>query len=130
MLGVVALWRFTPPPRALAAQVAQPAVVQLQTRQAQAKVTLLPGRVGLLTMTLAITTGTGASLDAKQISVVMANPASGVEPIRRGARMLESGRWRIDGLLLPVGGAWSVRIEILVSDFDVETLDGRIEVRP
>lgn len=130
ILGVVALWRFTPPPRALAIASAEPAVAHLQTRVAQADVTISPGRVGKSDITVTVMTGDFGPLDAKQLTVVLSNAAAGVEPIRREALKPGDGTWRVEGLQIPAAGQWTVRLEILVTDFDVERLDGRIDVRP
>lgn len=130
VLGVVALWRFTPPPRSLALASAAPALAHLQTRAAQADVTVAPGRMGKADMTIMVMTGDFGPLDAKQLTVVLSNPEAGVEALRREARKPGDGTWRVDGVRLPAAGHWTVRLEILVTDFDVERLEGRIEVRP
>lgn len=129
ILGVVALWRFTPPPRALAIASAEPALAHLQSRAAQADVTVSPGRVGKTDLMIMVMTGDFGPLDAKQITVVLSNPAAGVEGIRREARKPGDGTWRIEGVQLPAPGQWNVRLEILVTDFDVERLEGHVDVR-
>ncbi|WP_020181437.1 copper resistance protein CopC [Methylopila sp. M107] len=130
ILGVVALWRFTPPPRSLALVSAEPALAHLQTRAAQADVTVQPGRVGAADVSIMVMTGDYGPLDAKQITVVLSNPAAGVEGIRREARKPGDGTWRVDGVQLPAPGAWTVRLEVLVTDYDIERLEGRIDIRP
>lgn len=129
ILGVVALWRFTPPPRSLALASAEPALAHLQTRTAQADVTLSPGRVGTADLSILVMTGDFGPLDAKELTVVLSNPAAGVEGIRREARKPGDGTWRINGVQIPAAGRWTVRIEMLVTDFDIERLEGRIDVR-
>lgn len=130
ILGVVALWRFTPPPRSLALASAEPALAHLQTRAAQADVTISPGRAGRADMTIMVMTGDFGPLDAKEMTVVLSNPAAGVEGIRRDARKPGDGTWRVDGVQIPAPGAWTIRIEILVTDFDLERLEGRVDIRP
>lgn len=130
ILGIVALWRFTPPPRSLAIQSAEPAVAHLQTLAAQADVTIAPGRVGKADVALTVLTGDFGPLDAKEITVILSNPAAGVEAIRRKARKPGDGTWRVDGVQLPASGRWTVRLEILITDFDLERLEGDIDLRP
>lgn len=130
VLGVVALWRFTPPPRSLSAQAAQPAVAHLHTRAAQADITITPGRVGKTDVSIMMMTGDYGPLDAKQVAIVLSNRAAGVEAIRREARKAGDGTWRVDNVQLPEPGRWTVRVEILVTDFDLERLEGFIDVRP
>jgi copper transport protein len=57
---------------------------------------------------------------------VLANPAAGIEPMRRGAAHAGESNWRIDDLRVPVAGRWNVRIEILVSDFDKVTVEDTV----
>jgi copper transport protein len=130
VLGVVALWRFTPPPRSLALFKAEPAVAHLQTAAAQADVTISPGHVGRAVITVMVMTGDYGPLDAKQLAVILSNPAAGVEAIRREARKPGDGTWRVEGVMLPAAGSWTIRVEILVTDFDLERLEGRVDIRP
>lgn len=130
ILGLVALWRFTPPPRALAVQAGEPAVVHLQTLAAQADVTISPGRAGRADATVTLLTGDFGPLDAKELTIVLSNPAAGVEPVRRAARKPGDGTWRIDALQIPAAGQWTIGVEILVTDYDLEKLEGQIEIRP
>lgn len=130
VLGVVALWRFTPPPRSLVLASAEPALAHLQSRAAQADVTLAPGRAGPADMTIRVLTGDFGPLDARQLTVVLSNPGAGVDGIRREARKPGDGTWRVDGVQIPAAGRWTLRIEILVTDFDLERLEGPIDIRP
>jgi copper transport protein len=56
-------------------------------------------------------------------------PSAGIEPIRRQARKISEGQWRVDGLRLPVAGDWDVSVEILISDFESVTLKSKITLR-
>lgn len=46
ILGAVAAWRFTPPPRAIAAAAAAPVAIHVHTAKAMADFTITPGRAG------------------------------------------------------------------------------------
>ena len=46
ILAVASAWRFTPPPRALAAVATQPVSVHIHSDKAMAEVTIMPGRAG------------------------------------------------------------------------------------
>jgi copper transport protein len=130
ILGVAAAWRFTPPPRALAAAAAVPASFHVHTAKAMAEVTITPGRAGPVDVSAIIMSGDFGPLAAKEVTLVFANPAAGIEPIRRPASNPGDGTWRIDGLLLPVAGTWTVRLDILISDFEMERLTGEVAIRP
>jgi copper transport protein len=59
---------------------------------------------------------------------VLANPAAGIEPVRRPALADDDVNWRIEGLRLPVGGRWTVQLEILISDFERVRLQDDVEL--
>jgi copper transport protein len=129
IFGAVALWRFTPPPRALAEAAAAPAATHIHTAKAMADLTITPGRAGQVAASMIIMTGDYAPLDAKEVTLSLANPAAGIEPVRREATRPGDGSWAVNGLSIPAPGRWSVRIDILVSDFEQVTLKGEIDIR-
>lgn len=129
VVGTLALWRFTPPPRALAAAAAAPVEVHIHTDAGMATLTLTPGRAGPLAVEIALATADFGALPAKEVRVTFANQAAGIEPIRRPASEAD-GIWRLDGLTLPVAGVWTVRLDVLVSDFETLRLDGTVTLAP
>ena len=130
ILGLVATWRFTPPPRVLTASAAEPVNMHMHTSQAMVALTVTPGRVGPVRMGLSPMTGDFAALDPKAITVTVANPGAGIEPIERHAVKAVDGTWEVEGLVLPVPGQWRVRVDVLISDFEKVTLEDHIEIRP
>ena len=89
-----------------------------------------PGAPDRSTSRAILTSGDFGPLAAKELALVFANPASGIEPIRRPASNHGDGTWRIDGQLLPVAGTGTVRLAILISDFEMGRLTGEVAVRP
>src|SRR5262249_62249944 len=65
-------------------------------------------------------------LAAKEVTLVLANPAAGIEPMRRIARRTGEMNWRIDDLRIPVAGRWTLGVEILISDFDKVTVEDTV----
>ncbi|MBM3096293.1 hypothetical protein GFB56_37255 [Ensifer sp. T173] len=130
VLGVAATWRFTPPPRALAIAAVQPASVHIHASKAMAELTVTPGRAGPVTVSAMIMTGDFGPLDAKEVTFVFSQPAAGIEPIRRKAVKPGDGTWRVSDLVLPVPGQWKVRLDILISDFELTRLEGTINLKP
>ncbi|WP_245446097.1 copper resistance CopC/CopD family protein [Metarhizobium album] len=130
IFAVAATWRFTPPPRALAIAAAQPASFHIHTDKAMADVTISPGRTGPVTVSAIVMTTDFGALDAKNVSFVFSNPAAGVEPIRRKAFKPGDGTWQVDGLVLPLPGTWTVRLDVLISDYELARLQGEIAIRP
>ena len=130
IFGTAALWRFTPPPRALAEAAAEPASIHIHAADAMADLSLTPGHVGTVAAAISVMTGDFGPLDAKELTLVLANPAAGIEPIRRKAVKGADAVWRIDALAIPIAGRWQVRIDILIDDFRIAKLEDAIDIRP
>ncbi|WP_311030525.1 copper resistance CopC/CopD family protein [Mesorhizobium koreense] len=130
ILCTVALWRFTPPPRALAdAAPVPPVSVHIHAERAMASITVSPGRAGPVSVSAFVVGGDLEPLDAKEVTLSFSMPSAGIEPIRREAHKLDQGQWRVDGLRLPVAGRWNVSVDILISDFESVTLKSEITLR-
>jgi len=129
ILGLVAAWRFTPPPRALAAASAKPAVVYIHTAAAMAEVTFEPGRAGIVSVRIAIMTSDSGRLDAREVSLTLENKAAGIEAITRPATKASGGIWHVEKFPIPSGGRWSVQVDILINDFEKVTLEGTVELQ-
>jgi copper transport protein len=129
VFGTAALWRFTPPPRALAIAANQPASVHIHTLKAMADVTLMPGRVGPVAVEIVLMNGEFGALAAKELRIGLSNAAAGIEAIERPAIRGEDGIWRVKDLSLPVRGRWTVELEILISDFEMLRLGETVEIR-
>ena len=129
ILALVSSWRFSPPPRALAAAQSEPALLHLHTLEALADITIAPGRAGPVSVTITVLTGNFGSLDAKEIVLTLENRGAGIEPITRAAIKRADGRWGVDALLLPVPGRWNLQLAILISDFDKAMLDGVVDIK-
>lgn len=127
ILALVALWRFTPPPRVLAATAAEPIFVHFHTNEAMAEFTLDPVR-GRQVVTLHLLNGEFGPLDAKEVDFVLHKPDAGIEPLRWRAAHVQGGTWRVDNVQVPLGGRWRARVEILVNDFERIAIEDAIEL--
>lgn len=121
ILGTVALWRFTPPPRSLI--TAAPSSIHFHGSQGMAQIEVEPVRARGAAMDIEVLDGNFKPLQAQEVTIVIANAAAGIEPIRRTATHVDGPDWHIDDLRIPVGGRWSLRVDILVDDFDKITLE-------
>lgn len=130
ILCVAAGWRFTPPPRALAIAAAQPASIHIHTLQAMADLSVTPGHAGPVEARIVIMTGDFGPLDAREVTLVLSKPDAGIEPLKRAATKSDDGTWRVNGLVIPFGGKWNARLDILISDFDMAQIEGPIDIRP
>jgi copper transport protein len=129
IFGVAAGWRFTPPPRALAIAAAQPASIHIHTPKAMADLSIAPGHAGPVSASIVVMTGDFGPLDARQVTLVLSKPNSGIEPIKRPATKPGDGTWRVDDLVIPVAGRWTARLDILVSDFEMVKIEAPIDIR-
>lgn len=128
ILASVAAWRFTPPPRALAAGDARSAHIHLHGETAAADVVFRPARRGPVVVDITVLDGGLGALDAKDVTLFMANEAAGIAMIRRRAREGEGAVWIVEDLVLPLAGRWNVRIDVLISDFEMARLSGEVEI--
>lgn len=126
ILGVVGLWRFTPPPRSVAVQSAE--VVHLHTERAMATVTLTPGQAGPIAITVLLQTADEAPLAAQALTVSLANPDAGIEPLSAEAQKAANGQWQAR-LTAPVPGRWTLTLGVLISDFEKVNLEAPIVIR-
>src|SRR5262245_31956560 len=127
ILALVALWRFTPPPRALAA--AEQVSVHVHGERAMAQIEFEPVRARGAKVSVLLLDAELRPLTAKELTLMFSNPAAGIEPVRRDAVSEGEANWRIDDLRIPVAGRWLIRVEILISDFDKLTLEDQAELR-
>jgi copper transport protein len=126
ILGVVAAWRFTPPPRVLAevAAASAPAIASLTGDNATGTLVATPGHSGPLALALDL------SVAARAVTVKLANPGAGIATISRPATPAADKSWHVDGLELPVGGNWSVDVEARTGDFDLSVLHATLALAP
>lgn len=129
IFGVAAVWRFTPPPRTLAIAAADSVTVHVHTATAMANVSVSPGHAGEVKASIDLATGAFEALEPRQVTLVATHADAGIGPMRRTARRCQE-QWCVEGLVLPLPGTWIVRVEILISDFELEKLEGSIEIKP
>lgn len=131
ILALVAGWRFTPPPRALAnvavAITAEPMVTHFIEGDTMAMVTMTPGSAGPVNIEIMIADLAHAPRDAMAVSVIISNTERGIEPIKREA-VEKNGLWYIDDLSIPLAGTWQFEVEARLSRFALSRLHGEVLV--
>ncbi|MFC0243178.1 copper resistance CopC/CopD family protein [Rhodopseudomonas telluris] len=130
ILGVVGLWRFTPPPRTASpiAAVHDSAFVHIHGERAMAGVTLTPDRAGPVEFTIVLQTPDEAPLAAQGVTITLANPAAGIEPASAEAQRQPDGAWRVR-MSAPLPGRWTLALGILISDFEKVSIEAPVMIR-
>ncbi len=128
IFAVAATWRFTPPPRALAIAAAQPVSIHIHADKAMAEIAVTPGRAGPVEVSAIVLAPDFTAIAPKEVTLVLSNPQAGIEPMRRKATLQADGVWRAADVIVPIAGRWRVRVDILISDFEIVRLQDTIEV--
>src|SRR5262249_44453147 len=102
--------------------------VHIHSDKAMADLTIEPAGDSGRQITVTVLDGQFGPLLAKKVTLVLAKPEAGIEPLRLPATHVESTIWRIDRVHLPMLGGWRVRVEILVNDFEKVPLEDRMHL--
>jgi len=124
ILGIVAGWRFTPPPRVLAGidTATAPVSVPLTASTATGTLLVTPGRPGPMSLDVALPAA------AESVTIQLQNAAEGIATISKAAAQRTDGHWQVTGLILPVGGNWSVAVAARTGKFDLTTFTGTLSL--
>jgi copper transport protein len=128
ILALVAGWRFTPPPRSLVAAARPPLALHIHSDRAMFQVLVSPGAAGVDTVVLQIMAGDASPLQAKEVTLILSLPAKGIEPMERKAVPSSDGNWIVRNVAIPFAGRWQVRVDALVGDFEMVTLEEELDV--
>ena len=79
-----------------------------------------PARVGSneITLRFSDTVKNNARVRPLEVIVALSSPSAGIEPLRRRAKAIEEGAYRVELMPMPVQGTWRVEVEALIGDFD------------
>jgi copper transport protein len=131
ILGAVAVWRFTPPPRVLAAEAAMPVTVELQSANAAVLLWIGPARAGPVDIVANVLGPDFGPLEPESVSVTLSGPGDDPTPssraLARGAGMAD---WHAGGLVIPRPGLWRVRVDLRIAGSGTESLEGEVRIRP
>lgn len=129
ILGLVAGWRFTPPPRALtaAATVAEPIFAHVMDDRLMAMLTVTPGQPGPVSIAIDLMDADMAPLAVQGVQLSLSKPERGIEPMAAAATGADSA-WHVDGLTLPFGGSWTVVLTVRLSAFEQRTVTGTLDL--
>jgi copper transport protein len=130
IFGLAALWRFTPPPREMAAVTVLSTGIQFHAHgtRGMANLVVRPARKGPNDISIMVLDAESRPLPVQAVSLSVVSPGGLIEPIRRTAIQISNSSWKIDGLIIPNEGSWIVRVELLVSEYDKITVRTNITV--
>ena len=70
----------------------------------------------------------GEPLDVLEVTLRLSNLGRGIAPLERPAERDDLGVWHIPGVVLAVTGEWEVELDVLISDFERQTLKGALDL--
>lgn len=88
-----------------------------------------PARVGANALRLRLAQGGGHPAPAMEVSVALSLATAGIEPLVRKPVRRADGHYELPRVDLPVAGNWSIRVDVLVSDFEKTTFTVEVPVR-
>ncbi|HBT32596.1 MAG TPA: copper resistance protein CopC, partial [Pusillimonas sp.] len=121
IFATVALWRFTPPPRALNSAVQSTPTISAHIHADNASADLSwtrSARTQTSTLTLYLSKADLTPLNAQEVSVSFTNAGAGIQPIDFSAKRTNDGAWQITNIDLPNLPTWHIRINALITDFE------------
>lgn len=129
ILALVAGWRLTPPPRALAEPAREASIeMRLHLGAVKATIAVTPGRVGSNALAVHVTDSKGAPLAPLAVSVAVSSPALGLEPLRRQAEPGVDDIWHVSAVPIPLAGEWQVELAIRRDRFELLTMTESLRI--
>jgi copper transport protein len=96
--------------------------MHLHDPRAMADIRITTESHGQIALTMAFQTGDFDPLVPREVTLTLALPGNGIEPLRTGATLGPDGLWQAGPLTLPRPGAWEVTLRVLITDFESVTL--------
>ncbi len=133
IFALAAGWRFTPPPRAIAAaEVAQaaletPAYTHAMDEKIMAEIEVTPGRAGPVDIEINLMDMEGEIFEPMSVDLTLSAPDLGIEPIKIPANFRD-GLWRVDGQTLPLPGLWELVLDIRIDRFTLARIGTDITI--
>jgi copper transport protein len=120
-LLLTAAFALTPPPRALSAGGEKPSAgfsAVAVKGGTIAIIDIVPAKPGRNGIRLHLQDEDGKPVAAREVTMDWELPAAGVAPLRHSLTTLGPGFFGADDMTLPLAGQWSLRLDVLIDDFD------------
>jgi hypothetical protein len=121
-LGGICAWFFTSASRAIAEASDESFFTHVHTEKAMANVTIAPGRVGPVVVTIQLETTDERPLTAMAVSVTLTSPQAGVAPLVAAAEHTSDDQWRAM-LSVPSAGRWGMGLGIKLSESEAVAVE-------
>jgi copper transport protein len=137
ILVMTAILSQTIPPRSLGSAdahqhdvaVREGIAVALMQRGRMAVIEVEPARAGRNTISLYLTDRAGEPVSPLEVEIELANPATGIAPLRRKLVRTQAGRYQYAGPEFALAGRWTLRLDLLINDFEKAILETEIAIR-
>jgi copper transport protein len=118
VVGVIGLWRFTPPPREMSSVQVTASGVQMHAHgiAAMVNLTFSPARVGVGNIRLSVLNLDSTALSARAVDVALFQPGGPTEPFHLSAHRGVGTTWQVDAVDFVTPGRWLVRVDIILPD--------------
>lgn len=125
ILAVTAFLSQTMPPRSASQHAGHDHAAPLpgystvtMSRGRTAYINVDPAIAGRNRLDIRLSAGDGRPLASLEASVELRHDMAGIEPIQRRLEKLDNGHYRLSGPDFAVSGAWSLTINVLISDYE------------
>ena len=123
VLALTAALTFTPPPRAQPPEL--PLMVMAANGPIMAHVELQSSRPGTNRISVSLMPPTALP---KEVWLELTQKAAGAGPIRRRLVQDAAGAWSLGPADLAIPGRWTLRIELLMTEYDVISMETEAEI--
>nr|WP_222531892.1 copper resistance protein CopC [Azospirillum sp. 412522] len=131
VLLLTAAFALTPPPRAMNPGAEKPAAgfsAVTVKGGVVAIIDVVPAKPGRNGVRLHIQDEDGKPVSAREVTMDWELPVAGVAPLRHSLTTLGPGFFADDDMTLPLAGQWSLRLDMLIDDFDKRIFRTEISV--
>jgi copper transport protein len=128
VLAVTALWRFTPPPRALALRAPVFTSVHIHNPAAMAMMRFDTTPDLRFNVQVSLTNGHLDAIDPSELTLRMSSSEGAIAPFDIRLHRLSAGLWRAEHVQAPCDCDWNLQLGVLVSDFEMLDLDGKVKL--
>jgi copper transport protein len=102
--------------------------IHIHGDNAMFQVLVSPGTVGTDNFVLQLMTGDGSPLLAREATLILSLPGSGIEPLERKAMREADGYWHLRDVPLPHPGRWHMRVDAVMAGSRKISLEDEFDV--